>query len=108
MPAASQPQTDIVTLKGEIDLHRSAEVRETLKPLIARKTKRILLNFSGVTYIDSSGLAVLIETLQRVQSYGGKFAIFGLQESVKAIFSIARLDQIFRIFSDEAEAVAGM
>jgi len=108
MAAASQPQTDILALEGEIDLHRSPQVRETLEPLLARKTKRILLDLSRVTYIDSSGLAVMIETLQRIQSYGGKFAIFGLQESVKAIFAIARLDQIFRIFSDEAAAVAAM
>jgi anti-sigma B factor antagonist len=107
MPAASQPQTGILALEGEIDLHRSAQVRETLEPLIAQKTKRILVDFSAVTYIDSSGLAVLIETLQRIQSYGGKFAIFGLKESVKAIFAIARLDQIFRIFPDETAAVAG-
>jgi anti-sigma B factor antagonist len=108
MAAASQPPTDILALEGEIDLHRSAEARETFAPLIARKAKRIVLDFSRVTYIDSSGLAVLIETLQRIQSYGGKLAIFGLQESVKAIFAIARLDQIFRIFSDEAAAVAAM
>ena len=108
MAAASQPKTDLIALEGEIDLHRSAQVRETLAPLIARKAKRILLDLSRVTYIDSSGLAVLIETLQRTQSYGGQFAIFGLQESVKAIFSIARLDQIFRIFSDETAAVDGV
>ncbi len=49
----------------------------------------------------------MIETLQRIQSYGGKFAMFGLRDSVRSIFAIARLDQIFSIFPDEAAAVAG-
>lgn len=87
-------------------MHRSPEVKETLEPLIAQKVPRILVDFSGVTYIDSSGLATMIETLQRIQSYGGKFAMFGLRESVKAVFEIARLDQIFSLYRDEASALA--
>ncbi|HSI13519.1 MAG TPA: STAS domain-containing protein [Chthoniobacter sp.] len=100
-------QTGILALEGEIDLHRSPQVKESLEPLIAQKMPRILVDFSAVTYVDSSGLATMIETLQRIQSYGGKFAMFGLRASVKSIFEIARLDQIFKIFPDEAAAVAG-
>jgi anti-sigma B factor antagonist len=107
MPDATPPQTGILALEGEIDLHRSPQVKETLEPLLARKLPRILLDFSGVTYVDSSGLATMIETLQRVQTYGGQLAMFGLRDSVRSIFEIARLDQIFRIFPDEAAAVAG-
>ena len=107
MATASQPPTTILALEGEIDLHRSTEVKETLAPFIAQKAPRILLDFSAVTYIDSSGLATMIETLQKVQSYGGKFAMFGLRDSVRGVFEIARLDQIFRLFPDEASAVAG-
>ena len=98
-------QTGILALQGEIDLHRSPEVKQTLDPLIAKKLPRILLDLSAVTYIDSSGLATLIETLQRVQAYGGKFALFGLRDSVRSVFEIARLDQIFRLFADESSAL---
>jgi anti-sigma B factor antagonist len=107
MATAPHTQTGILALEGEIDLHRSPQVKELLEPLVAQKVPRILLDFSAVTYIDSSGLATIIETLQRIQSYGGKFAMFGLRDSVRSIFEIARLDQIFRIFPDEAAAVAG-
>ena len=107
MATASHPQTGILALEGEIDLHRSPQIKETLEPLVAQKMKRILVDFSAVTYIDSSGLAVMIETLQRIQSYGGKFAMFGLRDSVRSIFEIARLDQIFSIFANEAAALAG-
>ncbi len=107
MATAPQTQTGILALEGEIDLHRSPQVKETLEPLIAQKLTRILVDFSAVTYVDSSGLATMIETLQRIQSYGGKFAMFGLRDSVRSIFEIARLDQIFNIFPDEAAAIAG-
>lgn len=102
--AAPKPTTGILALEGEIDLHRSPEIKETLQPLIEQKTPRILIDMSGVQYIDSSGLALFIEALQRVMSYGGKFGLFGLRESVRGIFEIARLDQVFQIFPDEATA----
>jgi anti-sigma B factor antagonist len=108
MATESNTQTGILALDGEIDLHRSPQVKEILEPLIAKKVPRILVDFSAVSYIDSSGLATMIETLQRIQSYGGKFGMFGLRESVRSIFEIARLDQIFSIFPDEATAVAGI
>ena len=107
MATAPQTQIGILALEGEIDLHRSPQVKESLEPLVAQKLPRILVDFSAVTYVDSSGLATMIETLQRIQSYGGKFAMFGLRDSVRSIFEIARLDQIFSIFPDEAAAVAG-
>lgn len=105
MPA-TLPKTETLALHGEIDMHRSPEIKDLLQPLIQRKAPRILLDLSGVTYMDSSGLAVLIETLQRVLGYGGKLALFGLQESVRNIFEIARLDQVFEIFRDEETALA--
>jgi anti-sigma B factor antagonist len=104
--AATLPKTEILVLDGEIDLHRSPEIKEMIQPLIERKTPRILLDLRKVSYMDSSGLAVFIEAFQRVMGYGGKFGLFGLQESVRNIFEIARLDQVFEIFPDEAAATA--
>jgi anti-sigma B factor antagonist len=106
MATAPHPQTGILALEGEIDLHRSPQVKESLEPLIAQRVPRILLDSSSVSYIDSSGLATMIETLQRIQGYGGKFALFGLRDSVRGIFEISRLDKIFSIYANEAAAVA--
>lgn len=96
----------VVTLEGEIDLHRSGEIRAQLEPHLVAKESVVVVDLSGVTYIDSSGLAVFIEAMQRVLGYGGKFALCGLRESVRHIFSIACLDQVFRIFPDSATALA--
>ena len=73
--------------------------------MIAKKPKRLVVNLSGVTYLDSSGLAVLIEAMQNVEKYGGKFALAGMQETVRSIFEIARLDQVFHIFTDVDSAL---
>ncbi len=106
MAIASREQSEILELAGEIDLYRSPEVKAALEPFISKKIPRILVDLSAVSYIDSSGLAVLIEALQRIQSYGGKFILFGLRETVRGIFDIARLDQIFSITADRAAALA--
>ncbi len=104
MDTITSPEPDILAIAGEVDLHRSPEVKEKLNPLIEQKRPNVLVDLSGVSYIDSSGLALLIEAMQRVQAYGGKLALCGIRENVRAIFEIARLDQVFRIFPDVASA----
>src|SRR6267143_6853676 len=90
MPLKEQP--NVLPLEGEIDLHVSPEVAESLRTMIAKKPKVVVVDLTKVTYFDSSGLAALIEGMQHVQEYGGKFALANVQESVQHIFEIARLD----------------
>ena len=99
---------DVLPLKGEIDLHVSPRVAVSLRQMIAKKPKHLVVDLSGVTYLDSSGLAVLIEAMQNVEKYGGKFALAGMQETVRSIFDIARLDQVFRIFEDVDSALVAV
>jgi len=101
-PSSSSPphQTgfNVLPLKGEIDLHVSPSVTASLNEMIDKKPERLVVDLSDVSYIDSAGLAALIEAMQRVEGYGGKFALSGLQETVRSIFEISRLDQVFQIF----------
>jgi anti-sigma B factor antagonist len=97
---------NILPLEGEIDLHVSPDVAESLRTMTAKKPKEVVIDLTKVTYLDSSGLAVLIEAMQNVQEYGGRFAVAGVQESVKHIFDIARLDQVFQIFPDVDSALS--
>ena len=105
----SMPETEnpnVLPLEGEIDLHVSPSIAASLKELTKEKPPQVVVDLSRVNYIDSSGLAVLIEGMQTVMGYGGKFSLAGLQESVRPIFEIARLDQVFRIFPDVDAALA--
>ena len=99
-------QPNVLPLEGEIDLHVSPEVADALRTMTVKKPKRVVVDLTKVTYIDSSGLAVLIEGMQKVQEYGGKFAVAGVQESVQHILEIARLDQVFQIFPDVDSALS--
>ena len=84
-------------LEGEIDLHRSPRVERSLASIIKKKPEQVVVDLSGVTFIDSSGVAVLIRALQSIQGYGGKLTLSGVNDKVRPIFEIARLDQIFVI-----------
>ena len=91
-------ESNVLPLEGEIDLHVSPRVAASLRTMVEQKPARLVVDLSRVNYIDSSGLAVLIEGMQNVEGYGGKFFLAGLQENVRPIFEIARLDQVFIIF----------
>jgi anti-sigma B factor antagonist len=104
MPRKDRP--NVLPLEGEIDLHVSPSVAAALNTMIGKKTKQLVVDLSRVTYIDSAGLAALIQGMQSVEAYGGKFALAGLQETVRSIFEISRLDQVFRIFPDVDAALA--
>jgi anti-sigma B factor antagonist len=104
---ARQSRSNVLPLKGEIDLHVSPTVTASLNEMIEKKPERFVVDLSDVSYIDSAGLAALIEAMQKVEAYGGKFMLAGLQETVRSIFEISRLDQVFQIFPDADAALAG-
>ena len=101
-----EERSNVLPLKGEIDLHVSPSVTASLNAMIEKKPQRLVVDLSEVTYIDSAGLAALIEAMQKVEAYGGKFLLAGLQETVRSIFEISRLDQVFQIFPDVRAAAA--
>src|ERR1051326_1551077 len=97
-PKTKKDRPNVLALEGEIDLHVSPTVAQSLRRMTAKKPKQLVVDMSDVSYIDSSGLAVLIEAMQNVRAYGGRFGIVGLQDSVRTIFETARLDQVFQLF----------
>jgi len=104
----TEDDVPIVSITGDIDLEHSPKLREYLKPKAAQKTPRLLLDFAGVNYIDSSGLATLIEYFQAVQGFKGKLALASLSPRVKNVFEIVRLEQIFSLHPDIASALAAL
>ncbi len=85
---------------GDIDLSRSPQLRVELLQLAAHKPRRIVVDLANVPYMDSSGVATLIEALQAQRRSGGKMILCGLQPKVRSIFEIARLDMVFTIVAD--------
>lgn len=95
----------VTTLKltGEIDLHASPALRAELQKCASARIATLLVDFSGVDYIDSSGLATFIEYVRECSPHGGKIALFGLKPKVKTIFNLVRLNELF-VLSDTADA----
>ena len=94
---ATRDWDNFLPLEGEIDLHRSPRVERSLASMIKKRPNRIIVDLSGVTFIDSSGMAVLIRALQNVKEYGGKLSLSGMNDNLRLIFETARLDQVFVI-----------
>ena len=105
-PVLGQDRPNVLPLEGDIDLHVSPVVTESLTAMIRKEPKRIVIDLSRVTYIDSAGIAALIIAMQEVEAYGGKFFLSGLQETIRLIFQTSRLDRTFRIFPNVDAALA--
>jgi len=89
-----------LTLAGEIDLHVSTRLRDQLQKLAADRTPALAIDFKDVEYIDSSGLATLIEYVRQVGGFKGKLFLCALQPKVRMVFDLVRLNELFEIFPD--------
>ncbi|MFQ6110621.1 MAG: STAS domain-containing protein [Nitrospinota bacterium] len=102
-----EDRASIIEVSGEVDLYSSPRMRDALLKLIKARAKAIIINLGGVSYMDSSGIATLVEGLQRCREYGGSFRLVGLKPDVMQVFRLARLTDAFEIYGDEAEALRG-
>jgi anti-sigma B factor antagonist len=106
VPTPRKDRPNVLTLKGDIDLYITPTVTASLNAMIEKKPERVVVDLSSVTYIDSAGLAAFIRAMQKIEAYGGKFSLAGLQETVHSIFESSRLDQVFQIFPDVDTAMS--
>ena len=89
----------VVRLKGEVDLSWSQQVRKTILDALGECGK-VGVELSQVSYIDSSGIAALVEGFQNARSRNQKFGLVGVSGAVMAVLQLARLDRVFPIFAD--------
>lgn len=105
----SQGDVHVLELSGELDYHSSPELREKLSELTAKQAPKILVNLSGIDYMDSSGIATFVEAFQKTKRYQGRLILAALTATVRGVFEIAKLDSIFEIAATvkEAEGLLG-
>ena len=97
----------IVDVSGRIELGEgSSTIRATVKELLARGQKNILLNLGNVTYIDSSGVGELVSAFTSVRNQGGELKLMNLTKKVHDVLQITKLYTVFHVIDDEAAAVA--
>lgn len=93
----------VLGLSGEVDLSTTPEVRQLILAQLGAKHD-LAVDLSGVTYIDSSGVASLVEGYQKAKGDGLRFGLVKVSDSAMKVLQLARLDQVFSIFPD-AEAM---
>ncbi len=94
----------ILAIEGEIDLACSPDLRAILHGYAKKRSPALLLDFQAVSYVDSSGLATLVEYVRLAQPFGGKFGLVHVNDRVRTIFDLVRLTEFLPIFPSVAEA----
>lgn len=94
----------VVEVEGEVDLGTSRELRRTLFEVLPT-VGRLALNLGAIRYIDSSGIATLIEVLNHAQHLKMQFVLFGLSPAVQEVFRLTHVIRIFQVFQTEQEAL---
>ncbi len=106
MNGIEQETTDgrvLIHLRGEVDLSWSQQVRKAVLDALAA-SPRVGVVLRDVGYIDSSGIAALVEGFQNARSTGRAFALVAISDAVRAVLELARLDRVFPIVAD-ADAI---
>ena len=105
--AAVRPSGDlaVIDLTGEIDANADVEMNRAYDEASASGAKTVLLNFSEVTYINSTGIALIVGVLAQARKQGTSLRACGLSEHYREIFEITRLVDFVNIYDDEASAV---
>lgn len=96
----------IVALSGEVDLRHSPALRKALMEVMLDKRPLVVADLSAVEYIDSSGIAGLVEAYQMARKNGTRFVLAAISDPVRRVLQLARLDRVFTI-ADTLEGALG-
>lgn len=95
----------LIDVVGSLTLFESGALRQAISGLLAEKRKDIILNLSGLEYLDSSGIGELVRNYLTVIKSGGSLKVVGLSEKVEDILKITQLYKVFPEFPDEQAAL---
>ena len=96
----------ILDISGDIDLAHSPQMRKALLGEIKeKKVPKVFLNLKSVRYMDSSGIASLVEGLRASRDIGSRLILYSLSTHVREVMHLSRLQTIFEIFDDEQQAL---
>jgi anti-sigma B factor antagonist len=99
--------TTIFDVIGDIDLANSPQIRKALLHEIREtRTPKVVMNLTKVRYIDSSGVASLVEGLKASRDAGSRFILFGLSPAAREVLQLSRLLKIFEVYDNEEQSLA--
>jgi anti-sigma B factor antagonist len=98
----------VIAARGEIDLFTAPELKQVITEVIESGERRVAIDLSEVSFLDSTALGVLIGAVKRLRSRGGALAVVNTDSSIAKTFKITGRDQIFTIVSSRAEALEAL
>ncbi|HPN73546.1 MAG TPA: STAS domain-containing protein [Candidatus Omnitrophota bacterium] len=96
----------VCKVTGDIDINSSPDMKKSFEKIFKEKKNKVAIDLSYVGYVDSSGLATIVEILKNVRLYGGKLKLAGLSDKVRGLFEITKLDKLFDISDTIEKATA--
>jgi anti-sigma B factor antagonist len=96
----------LVKVEGQLVVGNRGELKEYVQGLLERGDRRFVLDFSGTGYIDSSGLGALVSLARKVREEGGDLRLSGLNEDLRSLFELTKLDTLFAISETPDQALA--
>lgn len=95
----------VLDVRGEIDLYTSPQLRDAIDREVGGGTPKVLVDLAGVSFMDSSGLGVLVGSLKRSRERGGELALVCTEGSVLKVLTITGLDRVFPIHASVSDAL---
>jgi len=96
----------VVQVDGELTVGNRGELKEIVLAQLDGGARQFIFDFDSTGYIDSSGLGVLVSLSKRVREHGGELRLAGLNQDLRTLFELTRLDTLFRISDSRAAALA--
>jgi anti-sigma B factor antagonist len=98
----------ILSVDGNLDGEGTQDLENEVVAQLENGTTKLLFDFSGLDYINSSGLRVLVLAYQRLKKKSGTVAICGIKDYIQEVFEVSGYDKIFPLYPSKGEALAGM
>ncbi|MEP6779039.1 MAG: STAS domain-containing protein [Gemmatimonadaceae bacterium] len=107
MPFAIEAAGDVlvVAVVGQLVVGNRQEFKQTVLDEIEKGAKRILIDFTETGYVDSSGLGALVSLSKRLRDAGGSLRLAALNDDLRTLFELTRLDTLFKLYGSRADAL---
>lgn len=101
-----QDDVTVVEVKGQLIVGNRQELKQRVLDELEAGARRFLIDFEGTAYIDSSGLGVLVSLSKKIREQGGELRLANLNEDLRTLFELTKLDTLFHIAGSRDEAMA--
>lgn len=105
---SKQDDVTVVDVEGQLIVGNRQELKQKILEELENGDRKFVIDFSNTGYIDSSGLGVLVSLSKKIREQGGELRLANLNEDLRTLFELTKLDTLFRIADSRAEALEGL